>query len=68
MYRNISLGIICCCIVKPQNPIENAINPLYHTTTDHHSKKPTVSHYAEVLTTPEVKMTPNPAYATTVYY
>ena len=71
-YKNILLGIIYCCIEVIisglQEPTEDVINPLYHTITDHHSKKPVVSHYAEVLTTPEVKMTTNPAYATAVYY
>jgi len=49
-------------ISEPQKPTEDTINPLYHTVTiaDHRSKKP---YYAEVLIPPEVKMTPNPAYA-----
>jgi len=67
-YKNILLGIIlyCCIEVKisgPQEPTEDVINPLYHTITDHHFEKPVISHYAEVLIPPEVKMTPNPAYA-----
>jgi len=61
------LGIICCCIEviisAPQSPTQDTINPLYNTTTDDHPKKPVVSHYAEVLIPPEVKMTQNPAYA-----
>jgi len=50
-------------ISEPHSPSKGIVNPLYHTVTDHDSKKPVVSHYAEVLIPPEVKMTPNPAYA-----
>ena len=48
------------------SPTKDTINPAYHTITDDHSKisveKP-ISYYEEVNTPPEVKMTPNPAYA-----
>ena len=47
---------------------KDAINPAYHTITDHHIKRLTeepINYYAEVKKTPDkdVKMTPNPAYA-----
>ena len=44
-------------------PTKDTINPAYHTITDDHSKREPVSYYEEVNRPPEVKMTPNPAYA-----
>ena len=48
------------------SPTKDTINPAYHTITDDHSKRSaeeSVSYYEEVNRPPEVKMTPNPAYA-----
>ena len=48
------------------DPTKDTINPAYHTITDDHSKRSTeepVSYYEDVNRPPEVKMTPNPAYA-----
>ena len=48
---------------------EEVINPAYYTITEHddHHKEPvekSIGYYAEVIIpTPQVKMTPNPAYA-----
>ena len=47
---------------------EEVTNPAYHTITDDdHCKEPVerpIGYYAEVIIpTPQVKMTPNPAYA-----
>ena len=46
---------------------EEVINPGYYTIIDDHCKKPVekpIGHYAEVIIpTPQIKMTPNPAYA-----
>ena len=47
-------------------PTKDTINPAYHTITDDHSKKSVeepISYYEEVNRSPEVKVTPNPAYA-----
>ena len=49
-------------------PTNDSVNPAYHTITDHHIKKLTkepINYYEEVkkTTDPDVKMTPNPAYA-----
>ena len=48
---------------KPTN--ETVINPLYHTITDDHKIQvgEPINYYEEVKKPPEVKMTPNPAYA-----
>ena len=48
-------------------PTKDTINPVYHTITGDHCKKPPeepVSYYEEVKVNrpPEVKMTSNPAY------
>ena len=50
------------------SPTKDTINPAYHTITDDHSKRSavepvTISYYEKVNRPPEVKMTPNPAYA-----
>ena len=53
-------------ILKLQSPTKDTINPAYHTITDHHSRKSgeePVGYYEDVTRPPEVKMTPNPAYA-----
>ena len=49
-------------------PTKDTINPAYHTITDRHIKRSTeepISYYEEVKKAPDpdVKMTPNPAYA-----
>ena len=47
-------------------PNKNAINPVYLTITDDHLKKPVeepINYYEAINRPPEVKMTPNPAYA-----
>jgi len=49
-------------------PTKDTVNPAYHTITDRHIKRSTgepISYYKEVTKTPDpdVKMTPNPAYA-----
>ena len=49
------------------SPTKDTINPAYHTITDDHFKRSEepVSYYEKVKMNkpPEVKMTPNPAYA-----
>ena len=49
-------------------PAKDTFNPAYHTITDHHIKRLTeepTNYYEEVkkTTDPDVKITPNPAYA-----
>ena len=48
-------------------PTNQVTNPAYCTNTDDHCKKPVEKpscHYAEVIIpAPQMKMTPNPAYA-----
>ena len=51
---------------EPCSSTNDIINPLYHTITFHPSKKPSeepTDDYDDVVILPEVKMTPNPAYA-----
>ena len=47
-------------------PTEDMINPAYYTSTDHcykHSVGEPISYYEEVIISPQIKMTLNPAYA-----
>ena len=60
-HRNVGTSL------ELHNPTKDTINPAYHTSTitDDHSKKSLgepISYYEQVKP-PEVKMTPNPAYA-----
>ena len=62
---------LCFCYIhigtssELHKPSKDTVNPLYHTITDDHCKKPVEEpvSYEEVNISPELKMTPNPAYA-----
>ena len=61
-YHNVGTSL------ELHSPTKDTVNPAYHTITDDHSKRSAVepvSYYEEVKVNrpPEVKMTPNPAYA-----
>ena len=64
MYVCIQYNIICMYVgtsLELYKPTKDTINPAYYT--DHYYKHSIGEHYEGVNISPQIKMTPNPAYA-----